>query len=534
MLRLLAFAILGFFVVQCGTQVPVKKEVTKTELIQGTEKAVYVDEKAERIKSVLIYTISKKENWDILKIKIRDEFKVPEFIMREDIAKKYIKETKQSTVAHNPIGELTGSLFAYGTIELWCLTEWMATVLPGKQKDIYLTKCKERYLGTKKKYTQEERINKAIRATGNYKNKYEDKFISKSAIKYRFIVNGNQSKEFDISSSSTDSSCKNKLLKEHNCGKQYHINMWDLVDNYNDLYGLEEINYPITIRVNFADQNKKIKLSENEIQKSLKYALKTYEDEKIAGEEKKIAVEKENEPMPAWNGTAFFVSSEGHLITNNHVIEQTSIKKFDARCDEIKLFLDNDPNGLTANIISQDRLNDLALLKVSKKTDNYAKFRNKGAKLGEEIIVMGYPFGKSISSKIKLNRGNVSSLSGLGDEFTRMQIDAALQPGNSGGPIYDDSGNVIGVAVAKANIFFFLEAFGTLPENMNFGIKSSVVKTFLESNGVKITLSNSAQKLSTESVADRGILQTAYLECLVGKKKLAKINKELKRLEKNN
>ena len=147
---------------------------------------------------------------------------------------------------------------------------------------------------------------------------------------------------------------------------------------------------------------------------------------------------------------------------------------------------------------------------------------------------MGYPFGKVISSKIKLNQGNVSSLSGLGDEFTRMQIDAALQPGNSGGPIYDASGNILGVAVAKANIFFFLKAFGTLPENMNFGIKTSVVKTFLQSNGVTPAISNSKRSISTEAIADKGILHTAYLECLIGKKKLSKIDKELAKLEKNN
>ena len=545
MRRLLAFTILAFFVVQCGTQVPVERKVKKTELIKGKEKAVYVDDKAERVRSTLIYTITSKEHYDILQIKIREEFKVPEFIMREDIAKKYIVEKKQSTVAHNPIGELTGSIFALGTIEAWCLAEWMTTVLPGKQKDIYLTKCKERYLGTKKKYTEEERIKEVIRATGNYKVKYEDKFISGTLIKYKFIVNENQSKEFDISSSPKGSPCKNKAIKENNCGKQYLINMWDLVDNYSGIYGLENINYPITVMVTFGDQNKKIKLSEDEIKKSLKYALKTYEEEeKATKEEIRIAKEKEiekqkteskeNEPVPAWNGTAFFVSSEGHVITNNHVIEQAGITKFDTKCDEIKLFLDNDPNGSTAIIISQDRQNDLALLKVSKKINSFAKFRNQDAKLGEKIIVMGYPFGKSISSKIKLNQGNVSSLSGLGDEFTRMQIDAALQPGNSGGPIYDEYGNVIGVAVAKANIFFFLEAFGTLPENMNFGIKTSVVKTFLESNSIKPVLSNSKRKLSSEVIADKGILQTVYLECLIGKKKLAKIDKELEKLETNN
>ena len=179
-------------------------------------------------------------------------------------------------------------------------------------------------------------------------------------------------------------------------------------------------------------------------------------------------------------------------------------------------------------IISQDRMNDLALLKIKEKTriKKFANFRNKSVVLGEKVVAMGYPYGKTVSSEIKLTSGSVSSLSGLGDEFTRMQIDAALQPGNSGGPLFDKAGNVIGVAVAKASLWAFLEAFGTLPENVNFGIKPSVVKTFLDSNNIRYKTTNYSRDIGTEKIAKKGSDSTVYIQCLIRKDKLAKINKQ--------
>ena len=80
--------------------------------------------------------------------------------MREDIARKYITRKKQATMVHNPLGEVTGSIFAMGMIEAWCLAELAAKVLPGKQKNIYLDKCKERYVGTKTKTTEDKIVKK--------------------------------------------------------------------------------------------------------------------------------------------------------------------------------------------------------------------------------------------------------------------------------------------------------------------------------------------------------------------------------------
>lgn len=100
----------------------------------------------------------------------------------------------------------------------------------------------------------------------------------------------------------------------------------------------------------------------------------------------------------------------------------------------------------------------------------------------------------------------MSSLSGLGDNSGQIQIDAALQPGNSGGPIIDNNGNVVGVSVAKLDVEKSLERFGAIPENVNFGIKLSNLKTFLDDNDVDYEIGNDREirnselgKLATEA-----------------------------------
>ena len=73
----------------------------------------------------------------------------------------------------------------------------------------------------------------------------------------------------------------------------------------------------------------------------------------------------------------------------------------------------------------------------------------------QEIIVTGYPFGDAISSSIKFTQGIVSSMSGIGDNYSQIQIDAALQPGNSGGPIVDEFGNVVAMAVGVHSHYIY-------------------------------------------------------------------------------
>ena len=85
---------------------------------------------------------------------------------------------------------------------------------------------------------------------------------------------------------------------------------------------------------------------------------------------------------------------------------------------------------------------------------------------------------------MKATKGIISSLTGIGNNFSNIQIDTSLQPGNSGGPIIDDKGNVVGVAVAKLDIKKILKNFGVIPEDTYFGIKTSVVRSTLESSNV--------------------------------------------------
>jgi hypothetical protein len=222
----------------------------------------------------------------------------------------------------------------------------------------------------------------------------------------------------------------------------------------------------------------------------------------------KAPIERD-EIISASSGSGFAVSSNGYVITNYHVVEG---------CE--KVVVHTKDNDHPMRLITYDPKNDLALLKGDFRPKTVFALSNSRPELLQDIYVAGFPFGDKFSTSIKVTKGIVSSLTGLGNNFSNIQIDAALQSGNSGGPILDDFGNVVGVAVAKLDAKYMFDEFGIIPENTNFGIKSSVVRSVLESNNVD---SPSANKLSiTKSQLGEMISNgTYYISCWMT---LAQIN----------
>ncbi len=209
----------------------------------------------------------------------------------------------------------------------------------------------------------------------------------------------------------------------------------------------------------------------------------------------------EEQYFPVTSGSGFIVSKNGYIITNNHVVEG---------CNSVKIIQDS--TYIQSQVIQRDTLNDLALLKFDNKKKSFLTISNSNPELMEDIFVAGFPFGSDLSSTIKITKGIVSSLSGTGNNFSNMQIDAAIQTGNSGGPIFNQKGNVLGVAVAKVSAKYILEKFNTIPENVNFGIKSSVVRNFLESNGVTLE-KPITEKISRSELSKKIIDNTVFLSC---------------------
>ena len=201
------------------------------------------------------------------------------------------------------------------------------------------------------------------------------------------------------------------------------------------------------------------------------------------------------------SGSAFAVSEDGFLVTNHHVING---------CQEVNIHVSGDI--LPAKVVMYDAQNDLALLK-SKFTPRHAfSIRIDDPSLLEDVFVAGFPFGHELSTSIKVTKGIVSALTGNNNNFSNMQIDAAIQKGNSGGPIIDRSGNVIGVAVSKLSFEYALEEFGSIPENVNFGVKSSVIRNILNSQRVAL-LTQSDTLLDMKTLGNHIADGTYYVSC---------------------
>ena len=198
--------------------------------------------------------------------------------------------------------------------------------------------------------------------------------------------------------------------------------------------------------------------------------------------------------VAAASGTGFFVSRSGHIVTNHHVIEGCNAVKVSFKGDEIE-----------AKILAVDKMNDLAIIKAKIKPNKVYSVSGEDVALLEDVIIAGFPLGKKVSSAIKTSKGSVTALAGYGDNYSEFQTDAALNQGNSGGPIMNQKGNVVGVAVAN-----FGKKEGV--ESFNFGIKSSTLKTFAKANKVKFESPNWTD-MSNKDLGNLITEATVYLEC---------------------
>lgn len=178
----------------------------------------------------------------------------------------------------------------------------------------------------------------------------------------------------------------------------------------------------------------------------------------------------DGQPFGVRAGTGFAITSKGHFLTNHHVVEEAGT-----------VVVIHEGKRKPATVIAAEPRLDIAVLQTDIAVTPVPFSTNETEKLGTDCYVVGYPNVDLQGTDPKVTKGIISGLSGLKDDQNQYQIDAAIQPGNSGGPVVDESGRLVGVAVGKLNEIAALLERGSLPQNVNYCIKASRVRRFLES-----------------------------------------------------
>ena len=168
------------------------------------------------------------------------------------------------------------------------------------------------------------------------------------------------------------------------------------------------------------------------------------------------------------SGTGFAISTNGLIVTCNHVIENT---------DDIKVRgIDNNfSRTYKVKVIASDKNNDVAIIQIDdpdfKSIDNIPfNLSDKSIDVGSSVFALGYPLRSTMGDEIKLTNGIISAKSGYKGDITAYQISVPVQPGNSGGPLFDENGNIAGIINAK----------NTLAENASYAVKISYLKNLIE------------------------------------------------------
>ena len=185
------------------------------------------------------------------------------------------------------------------------------------------------------------------------------------------------------------------------------------------------------------------------------------------------------------NGSGFFINEKGYIATNYHVVE-------DASAIQVEFFQKGMKNIFTAQVIVVDKQNDLAIIQI-----NDPKFKtipripyvfsSTIRDVGTEVFALGYPLAHVMGDEIKFTDGKISSKTGIGGDITVYQISVPIQPGNSGGPLFDSKGNLVGITSSALNKDYFNS------ENVNYAIKISYLKNLIDVMPERILLPNNVE-----------------------------------------
>ena len=173
----------------------------------------------------------------------------------------------------------------------------------------------------------------------------------------------------------------------------------------------------------------------------------------------------------AGNGSGIIISKSGHIITNHHVIDG-------ADDIEVEFILDEEVQKFNAEIVQIDKVNDLAIIKIFDMNfdglDNLPyNFKTRSSDVGTKVYAYGYPMALSLMGKeIKITDGIISSKSGFDGDITTYQITAPIQGGNSGGPLFDDKGNFLGINSSGLR--------KDIADNVGYTIKTSYVLNLID------------------------------------------------------
>ena len=177
-------------------------------------------------------------------------------------------------------------------------------------------------------------------------------------------------------------------------------------------------------------------------------------------------------------GSGFLVSENGLVITNYHVIENA---------ENIEIYFPNKNITKHASLKLKDINNDLAILEIDefefdKISNNHIPYNLadiRDVKVGQEVFTLGFPLGSIMGTKSRLSTGRINSIYGIQEDPRLFQIGNPLQPGNSGGPLFNIKGELVGIVVSGLNAKYFYDNIGIIPQNVNFAVKVSYLNNLI-------------------------------------------------------